>query len=98
MKELDISRCSKITDAGLEHILSISNLERLCISETRVTSKGIIRLSSLVNLRSLDLGGLPVTDQAIDSLKVSLFLWGVGGWFDLLLLVYFTFSVEFTAI
>ncbi|CAA6671562.1 unnamed protein product [Spirodela intermedia] len=81
LKDLDISRCSKITDAGIEHILSISNLERLCISETRVTSKGIIRLSSLVNLRSLDLGGLPVTDQAIDSLKVLvqleyLDLWG----------------------
>ncbi|MQL83783.1 hypothetical protein Taro_016261 [Colocasia esculenta] len=81
LRELDLSRCTRITDAGLEHVLSISNLEKLHISETKLTSEGIRRLSSLVNLRVLNLGGLPVNDQAMTSLQVLtqleyLDLWG----------------------
>ena len=70
LKELDLSRCSRITDAGLAHIVSITHLEKLNISETKVTSKGINLLSCLVNLHSLDLGGLPCIDLAMDSLTV----------------------------
>lgn len=74
LKELDLSRCSKITDAGLKHVLSIKNLEKLCISETRLTADGVILLSSLSNLRLLDVGGIPVTDKALSSLQVTLYL------------------------
>ncbi|XP_078429075.1 leucine-rich repeat (LRR) family protein [Wolffia australiana] len=81
LKDLDLSRCSKITDSGIEQILSIPNLEKLSISLTRVTSKGIKQLASLVKLRSLNLGGLPCTDQALGSLTAlvkleHLVLWG----------------------
>ncbi|XP_010915656.1 uncharacterized protein [Elaeis guineensis] len=81
LKELDLSRCSKITDAGLKHVLSIKNLEKLCISETRLTADGVMLLSSLSNLRLLDIGGIPVTDKALSSLQVltrleHLDLWG----------------------
>lgn len=70
LKELDLSRCSKVTDAGVRHLLSIPSLEKLCISETGVTANGVILLSSLTNLSTLDLGGLPVTDLALSSLQV----------------------------
>ncbi|KAL2550992.1 Leucine-rich repeat (LRR) family protein [Forsythia ovata] len=81
LKELDLSRCSKITDAGIEHLLSIPALEKLCISETGVTADGVALLTSLTNLLILDLGGLPVTDSALSSLQVLsklqyLDLWG----------------------
>ncbi|XP_068659593.1 uncharacterized protein [Aristolochia californica] len=69
LKELDLSRCLKITDAGFEHLLSIPNLEKLFISETRVTTKALMRLSNFRKIRALDLGGLPVTDLALSSLK-----------------------------
>ena len=72
LKELDLSRCSKITDAGIRHLSSIPSLERLCISETGVTAEGIMFLFSLTNLRVLDLGGLPVTDMALSSLQVGI--------------------------
>ncbi|PSS04242.1 Toll-like receptor 13 [Actinidia chinensis var. chinensis] len=81
LKEIDLARCSKVTDAGIRHLLSISTLEKINISETGVTAEGISFLSSLTNLSVLDLGGLPVTDLALSSLQVLtklqyLDLWG----------------------
>ncbi|RZC91370.1 hypothetical protein C5167_027432 [Papaver somniferum] len=81
LKELDLSRCVKVNDAGIKHLLSVPNLKKLCISETGVTENGVALLSSLVNLSKLDLGGLPVTDRALSSLQVLtkleyLDLWG----------------------
>lgn len=70
LRGLDLSRCSKITDGGIRHLLSIPSLEKLCIPETGVTAKGVVLLSSLTNLSILDLGGLPVTDLALSSLQV----------------------------
>uniref|UniRef100_A0A5B7AVA2 Uncharacterized protein n=1 Tax=Davidia involucrata TaxID=16924 RepID=A0A5B7AVA2_DAVIN len=81
LKEVDLSRCSKVTDASIRHLLSIPTLEKLSISETGVTAEGVTLLSSLPNLCVLDLGGLPVTDLALSSLQVLmklqyLDLWG----------------------
>lgn len=74
LKELDLSRCLKVTDAGIRHVITISTLEKLRISETGLTVNGIPLLSSLKNLSILDLGGLPVTDQALCSLQVLRFV------------------------
>ncbi|KAL6986397.1 hypothetical protein U1Q18_019762 [Sarracenia purpurea var. burkii] len=58
LKEVDLARCSKVSDTGIRHLLSVSSLEKLNISETGVTAEGISLLSSLTNLSVLDLGGL----------------------------------------
>ncbi|KAI3422973.1 uncharacterized protein J3R85_011490 [Psidium guajava] len=81
LKEVNLSRCVKVTDAGIRHLLSISTLEKIRVSETSLTADGIALLSSLPNLLVLDLGGLPVSDKALDSLQVltklqHLDLWG----------------------
>ncbi|KDP25302.1 hypothetical protein JCGZ_20458 [Jatropha curcas] len=81
LKELDLSRCVKVTDTGIRHLLSISTMEILRISGTGLTADGVALLSSLRNLSLLDLGGLPVTDVALSSLQVLtkleyLDLWG----------------------
>ncbi|KAE9614076.1 putative leucine-rich repeat domain, L domain-containing protein [Lupinus albus] len=81
LKELDLSRCSKVNDAAIDHIISIANLEKLHISETSVTAKGVKLLASLINLSLLDLGGLPIDDISLTSLQVLnklqyLDLWG----------------------
>ncbi|KAL6533587.1 hypothetical protein OROHE_013420 [Orobanche hederae] len=81
LKEVDLSRCSKITDAGIRHLLSVPALEKICISETSVTAEGVMMLASLSNLFVVDLGGLPVTDSALSSLQAlkklqHLDLWG----------------------
>ncbi|PPD73679.1 hypothetical protein GOBAR_DD29390 [Gossypium barbadense] len=81
LKEVDLSRCMKVTDAGVKHLISISTLEKLWISETGLTANGVALLASLKNLSVLDLGGLPVTDSALNSLQALtklryLDLWG----------------------
>lgn len=81
LKELDLSRCSKVTDAGIKHVLSTPSLEKFFVSETGFTADGVKLLSCLANLRALDLGGIPVTDKALCSLQVLtgleyLDLWG----------------------
>ncbi|XP_022737961.1 leucine-rich repeat receptor-like serine/threonine-protein kinase BAM2 isoform X2 [Durio zibethinus] len=81
LKEVDLSRCMKVTDAGVRHLISISTLEKLWISETGVTANGVALLSSLKNLSILDLGGLAVTDNALNFLQAltklqHLDLWG----------------------
>ncbi|EOY25009.1 Leucine-rich repeat family protein, putative isoform 1 [Theobroma cacao] len=81
LKEVDLSRCMKVTDASIRHLLSISTLEKLWISETGITANGVALLSSLKNLSVLDLGGLPVTDTVLNSLQAltklqHLDLWG----------------------
>lgn len=70
MTELDLSRCLKVTDAGIKHLQSVVNLEKLWISQTGVTEAGISLLASLKKLSLLDLGGLPVTDHNLSSLQV----------------------------
>lgn len=70
LRELNVSRCLKVNDAGIRHLLSIPTLEKLCIAETGITAHGVTLLSSLKTLVFLDLGGLPVTDQALSSLQV----------------------------
>ncbi|XVF12981.1 hypothetical protein REPUB_Repub08aG0167200 [Reevesia pubescens] len=81
LKEVDLSRCMKVSDPGVRHLISISTLEKLWISETGITANGVVLLSSLKNLSVLDLGGLPVTDTTLDSLQALtklqyLDLWG----------------------
>lgn len=70
LQELDLSRIFKVNDAAINHILSIPSLEKLHISETGVTAKGVKLLASLKNLSLLDLGGLPVDDVSFTSLQV----------------------------
>lgn len=70
LKELNLSRCLKVNDASIGHIVSISTLEKLYISETGISANGVKLLSSLKNLSVLDLGGLPVTDLALSSIQV----------------------------
>ena len=42
------------TDAGLAHFSSLATLESLCIGARSVTNDGLVYLSSLKRLRSLD--------------------------------------------
>jgi hypothetical protein len=70
LKDLDLSRCKKISDAGIKHIVTIESLEKLHLSETELTNNGVMLISSLTNLSFLDLGGILMTDKSLQSLQV----------------------------
>ncbi len=56
-------------DAGLEHLRTLTKLEKFGLRETRVTDAGLVHLSGLVQLRELDLSGTAVTDNGLVHLK-----------------------------
>ncbi|KAF8725545.1 hypothetical protein HU200_020078 [Digitaria exilis] len=70
LKDLDLSRCTKFSDAGLRHILTIQSLEKLHLSGTKLSDNGVMLISSLTNISFLDLGGIRITDKTLRSLQV----------------------------
>ena len=62
----------RITDAGIEHLKSLPNLERLDINLTRVTDAGLQTLKGFKQLRWLDLPVMETTPEGIADLKRTL--------------------------
>jgi Leucine-rich repeat (LRR) protein len=65
----------KVTDASLEWLMGIPELEYLDLSGTQVTDTGLKRLQRLTRLRELQLNDTQVTDAGLEHLK-SLMLLG----------------------
>jgi len=62
----------RITDAGLEHLKGLTNLEELDLSRTRITDTGLIHLKGLPNLKYLDLRGTQATGMGVAELQKAL--------------------------
>ena len=74
---------TKITDAGLKHLVNLKNLKKLHLERTAVTDEGLANLSELSNLNYLNLYGTKVTDAGLDKLTnlknlKQLYLWESG--------------------
>jgi hypothetical protein len=66
LRELKIWGSARITDSGVKHISTLSNLEVLTFSHARsVTPSGIAHLAGLKNLREVNLGYMPLKDDAM---------------------------------
>jgi Leucine-rich repeat (LRR) protein len=57
-----------ITDAGLEHLKGLTNLEKLYLYNSRMTGKGLAHLEKLTRLRYLYLNTNQITDEALGGL------------------------------
>ena len=53
LRRLDVDGCRGVTDAGLEHLQGLNNLEWLNISHTQVTEAGLEHLKGMTNLEEL---------------------------------------------
>jgi hypothetical protein len=60
---------TKVTDAELEHLKGLSQLQELYLLCTKVTDAGMERLTGLSQLQWLWLGGTKVTDAGLEHLK-----------------------------
>ena len=60
---------AEFTDAGLEHLKGLTQLQSLNLMSTKVTDAGLEHLKGLTQLRSLDLGNTKVTDAGLEHLK-----------------------------
>lgn len=69
--QLDV-RDSQITNAAIESIRTLRNLEELNLADTAVSGTGLLRLTSLNKLKKLTIYRLSVTAEEFDQLKVAL--------------------------
>lgn len=60
---------SDITDAGLNHLQCLPQLEELWFADTRVTGNGLRHLKGLAQLNTLVFSGTPVTDAGLEHIK-----------------------------
>jgi mono/diheme cytochrome c family protein len=79
---VDLSR-SQITDAAVDTLAKMTNLERLHLENTKITDAGIAKLAALPNLEYLNLYGTKTTDGGIAKLASAkdlkkLFVWETG--------------------
>jgi len=58
-----------VTDAGLEHLTGLHQLEKLELYDTGITDAGLGHLKELRQLRELGLSGTEVTDAGLEHLK-----------------------------
>ena len=60
---------SEVTDAGLEHLKGLPQLQTLNLWQTKVTDAGLVYLKGLTKLHLLDLQCSEVTDAGLEHLK-----------------------------
>lgn len=69
LRKLAIYEGRGISDVGVEHLATLSQLESLKINDTRVTDEGLKDLARLRHLHTLDLFCAKVTDRGLDHVK-----------------------------
>jgi mono/diheme cytochrome c family protein len=79
---VDLSR-SQVTDAGMDTLAKMTNLERLHLENTKVTDAGLAKLGTLTNLEYLNIYGTKTTDGGIAKLASAkdlkkLYVWETG--------------------
>ncbi len=63
---LDLGKC-QITDAGLDHLVGLTQLESLTIEDNQsITDAGIAKLATLTKLNSLNVGTTKITDKSLE--------------------------------
>jgi tetratricopeptide (TPR) repeat protein len=60
---------AKFTDAGLERLKVLTQLERLDLSGTQITDAGLTHLTALTQLQTLNLSKTQITDAGLEHLK-----------------------------
>lgn len=69
LKRIRFSRKMPITDAGLEHLSSLTQLEDLRVFDNPITDAGLVHLKSMGSLRRLTLDQTQVTDDGMALVK-----------------------------
>ena len=58
-----------LTDGGFEHLSKLKNLEWISLAGTRITSKSLIYLESMPNLKVVNLDGIPLPARDVSRLR-----------------------------
>lgn len=67
LDEFHLINCHDVTDKGLKHLATFTNLQRITIWDSKVNGSGFKSLSKLTKLSRLEVQNSPVDDAAIQS-------------------------------
>lgn len=63
---------TELTDAGMYSLAKITSLNTITITDAKITDKGVLALHPLVNLRRFNIENSAASEQAVQSLQLSL--------------------------
>lgn len=72
LRDLGISSAdpvTRVTDAGMESISQLQNLDYLCLEKTPITDRGLVHLQALPRLRRLNLSSTKITGRGFLGFK-----------------------------
>ncbi len=72
LRELYLSHCRHLTDAGLESLAELPALETLHLNATPITDAGLKHLAQIKTLKSLNLTDCQLSEAALDDLQDAL--------------------------
>ena len=72
LKELELSSCPGVTDAGLARLSGLTELETLSLTHTRITDTGLANFRGLKRLQTLNLNFTDVSDEGLAALRAEL--------------------------
>ncbi len=69
LQDLNLWYSAYLTDAGLEHLKSLTKLRRLNLEQTPIGDAGLEHLAGITSLESLNLSETKITDEGLPSLS-----------------------------
>ena len=68
----NVSRAGLPTDAGVEHVKGLTQLQSLSLWGTKITDAGLVHLQGLTELQTLELEATQVTDAGVTEIQRTL--------------------------
>jgi hypothetical protein len=69
LQRIDLS--DHVTDAGLDHLTELKNLDSLAFLQSKVTDEGIVKLVKLPKLKSIQMSNCQLSDELMTRLSVN---------------------------
>lgn len=71
LKSLNLEQCTRVTSAGMDHLLKLPALEVLNLKQTRVEDEALDVLAKCSKLKELDLRNTSIGDEALEKFKAA---------------------------
>lgn len=76
LRRIDLS--DRVTDAGLDHLTGLKNLDSLAFLQSKITDAGIVKLMKLPKLKTIQMSNCQLSDELMARLSVNKPHWEIS--------------------